>query len=107
MEDQKSKIKEIEKVLKEIGNKIEELVKKGAEAGVDAVGEIDKKIQELRANKTTLEEEFKKGKALLEKEFNARKNVMEPNLKESKVFFKEGLKQFGMAIKALLGEKVN
>jgi low affinity Fe/Cu permease len=107
MEEQNSKIKEIDKVLKEIGNKIEELVKKGAEAGVDVVGEIEKKTQELRANKTTLEEEFKNGKALLEKEFNARKNVVEPKLKESKFFFKEGVKQFGMAIKVLLGEKVN
>ena len=105
MEEEKSKSKEIELVLKEIGDKIEELIRKGADAGMDVKEEVEKKIQELKDNKTTLEEELKKGKALLEKEFRDRKEQIDPKLHESKEFFNEGMKQFGLAIKALLGTK--
>lgn len=105
MEEQKSRAKDIESILKEIGDKIEELVKKGAEAGMDVKEDIEKKIQELKENKTTLEEELKKGKAILEREFKERKEDIEPKLKESKGFLKEGIKQFGLALKALFGKK--
>jgi replicative DNA helicase len=105
MEEHQSKLKDIEKVLKEIGDKIEELVKKGADAGMDVKDEVEKKIQELKDNKTTLEAELKKGRDLLEREFKERKEDIEPKLKESKGFLLEGLKQFGLAFKALFGKK--
>jgi len=104
MEEQKSTVKEIEKVLKEIGNKIEELVKKGADAGMDVREEVENKIQELKENKTTLEEELKKGRSLLEREFKEVKEEIAPKLRESKGFFLEGFKQFGLALKVLLGK---
>lgn len=105
MEDKKSTLGDIEKVLGEIGDKIEELVKKGADAGSEVKEDIEKKIKELKENKTTLEAELKKGKELLEKEFKERKEEFEPKLEESKGFFKEGIKQFGKALKALFGKK--
>ncbi|MEP0713264.1 hypothetical protein [Algoriphagus sp.] len=105
MEEKKSTTQDIEKVLKEIGEKIEELVKKGADAGLDAKDEIEKKIKDLKENKTTLEAEFKKGKEILEREFKERSEEIKPNLQESKGLFKEGFKQIGLAIKALFGKK--
>ncbi|REG88443.1 hypothetical protein [Algoriphagus antarcticus] len=105
MEEKKSATQDMEKVLKEIGDKIEELVKKGAEAGSDAKDEIEKKIKELKENKTTLEAEFKKGKDILEREFKERSDDFKPKLEESKGLFKEGLKQIGLAFKALFAKK--
>jgi ElaB/YqjD/DUF883 family membrane-anchored ribosome-binding protein len=105
MEEKKSTTQDIEKVLNEIGDKIEELVKKGAEAGSDAKDEIEKKINDLKENKTTLEAEFKKGKEILEREFKERTDDFKPKLEESKGLFKEGLKQIGLAFKALFANK--
>lgn len=105
MAEKKSTTQDIEKVLKEIGDKIEELVKKGAEAGTDAKEEIDKKIKDLKENKTSLEAEFKKGKEILEREFKERTDDFKPKLEESKGLFKEGIKQIGLALKALFGKK--
>ena len=105
MSEKKSTTQDIEKVLKEIGEKIEELVKKGAEAGLDAKDEIEKKIKDLKENKTTLEAEFKKGKEILEREYRERTEEMKPNLEESKGLFKDGLRQIGLAFKALFAKK--
>lgn len=105
MEEKKSTTQDIEKVLKEIGDKIEELVKKGAEAGLDAKDEIEQKIKDLKENKTTLEAEFRKGKEILEREFNERKDDLKPKLEESKGLFKEGLKQIALAFKTLFRKK--
>ena len=58
----KSTTQELEEVLQEIGQKIEELVKKGAEAGGEIKEEIEQKIRDLKENKTTLEAELKKAK---------------------------------------------
>lgn len=105
MEEKKSTTQDIEKVLKEIGDKIEELVKKGADAGLDAKEDIEQKIKDLKENKTTLEAEFRKGKEILEREYHERKEDFKPKFEESKGFFKEGLKQIGLAFKALLSKK--
>ncbi|PZX59717.1 hypothetical protein LV84_00926 [Algoriphagus ratkowskyi] len=105
MTEKKSTTQDIEKVLKEIGDKIEELVKKGADAGMDAKDEIEKKIKDLKDNKTTLEAEFKKGKEILEKEFKERTDDFKPNFQESKGLFKDGLKQIALAFQALFAKK--
>lgn len=105
MADKNSSIKDIEKVLQEIGDKIEDLVKKGADAGAEVKEDIEKKIKDLKENKTTLEAELKKGKDLLEKEFKERKEEFEPKIKESKGFLKEAFNQLGLAFKALFGNK--
>lgn len=78
MEENKSTARDIENVLREIGEKIEELVKKGTEAGMEAKEDIEKKIQDLKDNKTTLEEEFRKGKEMLEREYQEKKEEFEP-----------------------------
>lgn len=101
MKDQKSTVSDIEDVLQEIGDKIEELISKGAEAGQEAKVEVEKKISELKENKTTLEKELKKGKDLLAKEFKERKEEFDPRLEESKGHLMEGIKQIGLALRAL------
>jgi len=105
MGNQNSATGDIEKTLREIGDKIEELVKKGADAGIEAKEDIEAKIKELRENKTTLEAELKKGKELLEREFKERTNGFKPKLEESKGFLKEGLRQIGLAIKTLISKR--
>lgn len=105
MENNKSTTQEIEEVLQEIGVKIEELIRKGADASAEVKDEIEQKIKDLKENKTTLEEELRKGKELLEREFNQKKEELEPKLEESKGFAKEGLRQFGLALKAIFGKK--
>ena len=47
MTKKKSTTEDIEEVLQEIGGKIEELVKKGAEAGSEVKEEIEQKINQL------------------------------------------------------------
>lgn len=105
MEKQKSGIQDIEKTLQEVGKKIEELIAKGAEAGSDVKEEIEKKIADLKENKTSLEDELRKGKEMLEREFKEKKEEMEPRLKESKGFFLEGFRQIGLAFKSLFAKK--
>lgn len=105
MQEKKSTAQDLEKVLKEIGDKIEELVKKGAEAGSDAKVEIEKKIQDLKENKTSLEAEFRKGKEILEREIKNRSSEFKPKLEESKGLFKEGLKQIVLAFATLFKKK--
>ncbi len=105
MEERKSTAQDIENMLKEIGEKLEELVKRGAEAGMEAKEEIEKKIQDLKDNKTTLEDEFRKGKDILEREFQEKKDEFDPKFQESKSFFKEGLRQLGLAFRTLFGKK--
>jgi replicative DNA helicase len=105
MKGHKSTVNEIENALKEIGEKIEHLIKKGAEVGVEAKDEVQKKIEELKENKTTLEQEFRKAKDLLEREIKEKREDFEPRLEESKGFLKEGIRQLGLALKALMGSK--
>jgi hypothetical protein len=105
MKDQRSGISDIENTLQEVGRKIEELIAKGAEAGGEVKEEIEKKIAELRENKTTLEEELKKGKEMLEREFKEKREEYEPRFKESKGFFLEGFRQLGLAFKSLFSKK--
>lgn len=105
MGNKKSTTKEIEAVLTEIGSKIEELIKKGAEAGSDVKEDIEQKIKDLKENKTSLEEELRKGKEMLEREFKEKKEELEPKIRESKGFLKEGFRQIGLGIQALFGKK--
>jgi archaellum component FlaC len=104
MKGHKSTVNEIENALKEIGEKIDQLIKKGTEVRGEVREEIEKKIEELKENKTMLEQEFRKAKDLIEHEFQEKREDLEPRLKESKSFFKEGIRQLGLALKALLGK---
>ena len=62
MEAKKTGFEEVESILRDIGTKIEELIEKGTQAGGEAKVEIEKKIDDLKEKRTTLEAEFKKGK---------------------------------------------
>lgn len=105
MDKQNSTTQDIEKTLREIGDKIEVLVKKGAEAGLEVKKDVEVKIQELKDNKTTLEKELKKGKALVEREYRERSEDFKPKFEESKSLLIDGLKQIGKAIQTLIAKK--
>jgi hypothetical protein len=104
MSERKNTTQELEEVLQEVGLKIEELLKKGAEAGAELKTEIEKKVMDLRESKTSIEEELRKAKEILEKEYQDRKDHLEPRFEESKVLMKGGLNQIIEGIKILFGK---
>ncbi|MDO9552311.1 hypothetical protein [Rhodonellum sp.] len=105
MAKEKSNFEEVESILQDIGTKIEHLIEKGAEATGEAKVEIENKINALRENKTTLEEEFKKAKEKVEQAYQEKREEIEPNLQESKKHFLNALEQIKLAIKALFEKK--
>lgn len=105
MKNQNSTISELEKTLQEIGDKIELLIKQGADAGADVKEDIEEKIKDLKNNKTTLEAELKKGKDLVMREYRERSQDFKPKLEESKGLLKDGLRQIGLAIKTLIAKR--
>lgn len=105
MAKEKSSLEEVESILKDIGTKIEQLIEKGAQATGEARLEIENKINALRENKTSLEEEFKKAKEKLEQAYREKREEIEPNFQESKTHFINALEQIKLAIKALFEKK--
>lgn len=104
MSDKKTSTQELEEILQELGLKIEELLKKGAEAGAELKDELKKKLSDLKENKTTLEAELQQAKEILEREYLEQKERLEPRLEESKGLFKEGLGQLIEGVKVLFGK---
>jgi archaellum component FlaC len=93
---------EIEKLLKDIGQKIELLIQKAAKATGEAKVELDQKIKELKDNQTTLEKELGKAKEKLKQIYEEAKEDVAPHLKESSEHFKEGFKHLIEGFIALL-----
>lgn len=60
---------EIEKILQDVGQKIEHLIEKGAEASAELRDEIEVKIQELKVKRDTLEKEFEERKAYFKEKY--------------------------------------
>jgi predicted nuclease with TOPRIM domain len=105
MAKEKSNFEEVESILQDIGTKIEHLIEKGAEVTGEAKVEIENKINALRENKTTLEEEFKKAKEKVEQAYQEKREEIEPNLQESRKYFLNALEQIKLAFKALIGKQ--
>jgi len=80
----KNSFEEVEKLLQEVGAKIEELIAKAAEASGDARVEIEKKIKELKINKEAMEREFHKRKASFEKSYGEKFKTAEPEFIKSR-----------------------
>ncbi|GGZ29528.1 hypothetical protein GCM10007049_23450 [Echinicola pacifica] len=93
---------EVEKLLQEIGNKIEELITKGAEMTGDAKVEVEKKIDELKGEKDGLEGEFKRRKREFEEKYQQHKESISPMLEKSREHFLAALKELKDAVKTLL-----
>jgi len=98
---EKSSFEEVENLLQEIGHKIEELITKGAELGGEAKVEVEKKVEELKSDKASLEKEFAKRRKDFEERYQSRKETISPMLERSKEHFKAGLKELSEAIKNL------
>lgn len=92
---------EVEKLLQEIGSKIEELIAKGAEMGGEAKVEVEKKVEALKKDRDALEKEYFKRKAEFKQQYDSRKESISPLLEKSKEHFKAGIKELSDAIKLL------
>jgi|GEM_PF-1714000 len=97
-------VEEVEKLLKDIGYKIDELIEKGKKVSGEAGDEIDKKIEELKAKKWDLETDFEDMKRKVEQRFQHERTHMDPKLKKSGEHFKEAFSQLNEAIKALFSK---
>jgi uncharacterized protein YhaN len=93
---------EVEKLLKDIGQKMELLIQKAAKATGEAKVELENKIKELKENQTTLEAELLKAKNKMRQLFEEAKEDVEPHLKESSEHFKQGFKHLLDGFFALL-----
>jgi len=102
MEKKNTGFDEIEKMLQEVGNKIETLIEKGTKATGEASEEIEKKIKDLRQNKEKLEKEFKEKKAKFEEKYQSKSSNAKPFLEDSIAHFKQGIKSLVHAINEML-----
>lgn len=93
---------DIEKILQDIGSKIEVLIEKGAEASVELRDDIEEKVQKLRTEKDKLEKEFEEKKSHFEEKYKDKKEEMEPKFKESIKHIKEAFQSLANAINALM-----
>ncbi|AWW31341.1 hypothetical protein DN752_15095 [Echinicola strongylocentroti] len=93
---------EVEKLLQEIGHKIEELVEKGAEMSGEAKVEVEKKVKDLKKDKASIEREFAKRKKEFEENYRSRKESISPMLEKSKEHFLAGIKELTDVIKTLI-----
>ena len=93
---------DIERILQDIGSKIEILIEKGAEASVGLRSDIEEKIQKLRSDKEKLEKEFEEKKSYFEEKYKNKKEEMDPKFKESISHVKAAFQSLTNAINALL-----
>ncbi|MDN3669599.1 hypothetical protein QWY93_09685 [Echinicola jeungdonensis] len=101
MANKKGSFDEVEKLLQEIGGKIEELIAKGAELGGEAKGEVERKIEELRQNKESIHQEFKNRRGDFEKKYDEKKVSASPFFKKSGGHFKDGINELLQGFKAI------
>lgn len=100
--DRKSKaVEEVEKLLQDIGAKIDELIEKGKEVSGEAKREIDQRIADLKDKKENLERDFYTRKRDLDEKLRQKKKEMDPKFKRSGAHFKEAFRQLNEAIKVL------
>lgn len=104
MTKSKNSFEEVEKLLQEIGTKIEELIAKAAEASGEAKIEIEKKIKELRKNKDAMEKEFYKRKASFEKSFDENFKSAEPEFKKSGEHLISAIHHLVQAVKSVFSK---
>ena len=97
-------IEEVEKLLKDIGEKIDELIEKGKKVSGEAGDEIDKKIEELRSKKWDLEQDIEEMKRKFQERFEHEREHIGPKLKKSGEHFKAALFQLNEAVKALFNK---
>jgi phage host-nuclease inhibitor protein Gam len=102
MDKKSTGFEEIEKMLQEVGSKIEVLIEKGTKATGEASEEVEKKIKDLRRNKEKLEKEFKEKKAKFEEKYQSNSSSAKPFLEDSLDHFKQGIKSLLHAISELM-----
>ena len=102
MEKKSSGFDEIEKMLQEVGSKIETLIQKGTKATGEASEEIEKKIKDLHINKEKLEKEFHEKKSKFEEKYQSKSSTAKPFLDDSIAHFKQGVKSLVNALNEML-----
>ncbi|MBT0812830.1 hypothetical protein KIH41_16200 [Litoribacter ruber] len=104
MTTHKKSFEEVEKLLQEIGLKIEELVEKGAKATGEAKKDIEKKISEMEFKKEDLEKEFKSKRDDFEKILAEKKKLIEPEIKKTGEHLEIAARHLGAAMKSLFSK---
>jgi len=102
MEKKRSGFDEIEKMLQEIGGKIDLLIEKGTRATGEVSEEIEKKIAELHSKKEKLEKELHEKKSTFEEKYRGKKGNAQPFLDESLDHFKQSVRSLINAINEFL-----
>lgn len=97
-------IEEVDNLLKDLGTKIDALIEKGKKVSGEAGDEIDKKINEFKANKEDIENQFRERKTEFEQRYHQKRNSLDPRLKQSSQHFKEAFFQLNEAIKVLFSK---
>ncbi len=105
MATKNTSFEEVEKLLQEIGHKIEELITKGAEMSGDAKVEVEKKVEELKKDRSSIEKEFQKRKKEFEEKYHSKRASVSPMLEKSKEHFLAGLKELTGAFKTLISNR--
>ena len=100
----KNSFEEVEKLLQEVGAKIEELIAKAAEASGDAKIEIEKKIKDLKNNKDAMEREFHKRKVSFEKSYDEKFKSAEPEFIKSRDHLFSAAHHLVQAIKSVFSK---
>jgi predicted nucleic acid-binding Zn-ribbon protein len=101
MATQKNSFEEVERLLQEIGAKIEELIEKAAKASGKAKKDIEKKISEMEFEKEHLEKEFYTQRDKFEKAFSEKRKTMEPELRKAGEHIEIAAKHLASAFKSL------
>jgi|SRR5690606_5980041 len=94
-------VEEVEKLLHDIGIKIDELIEKGKEASGEAKKEIEKRIEEMKLKKEDLEKDFQKKKTEFEQMYNKKRKEMDPRFERSGIHLREAFNQLNEAVKVL------
>jgi DNA repair exonuclease SbcCD ATPase subunit len=102
MEKKNTGFDDIEKMLQEVGSKIETLIEKGTKVTGEASEEIEKKIKDLHKNKEKLEKEFQEKKAKFEEKYQSNSSTAKPFLEDSLSHFKQGVKSLVHAINEMV-----
>lgn len=104
MAETNKNIDEVDNLLKDLATKIDALIEKGKQVSAETGEKIDKKINEFKAYKEDIEEQFRQGKTELEQRNDKKRRFLDPRLRQSVPHIKEALFQLNEAIKVLFSQ---
>lgn len=95
---------EVEKLLQEVGAKIEELIAKAAEATGDVKIDIENKIRDLKSKKDLTEKEYHKKRSTFDKSTREKFKSAEPDFQKSKDHFSNAIHHLVQGFKSIFSK---